>query len=572
MKKGFLSIIVKILSGIFLIFPYSASAEVIRNFTTEIGVFPDSSLVVEERIIYDFEKSLRHGINRDIVLSNNDGKLIEVEVISVTDADKNPFKFTTSTKENVLNIKIGDPGVIISGEKTYHIIYRVSGGVSYYEGFDEIYWNVTGNNWNVPIITSEVKVNLPKGVFPKDKKCFYGPVGSKSECRKLDENSFVVDSSLNKGEGMTVAVSFEKGSVLSYSNKFNNKFFIFLKTFWPIFIPILAFGMMFYRWYKKGRDPKGRGIIKPEYEAPKDLSPIEVSGIVNESIRVKSISAQIIDLAIRGYIKIKPIEEKAFGFKYKQDYELTLLEEIGYLNNAFDKEIILTIFGDNPTVGGVTMLSALDNLFYKSVPRISGHVIDSLLKKKYYFNFPKNIIGETLIIVSSVLLIFFSGGYLVWSSVDFQDPKKLAIFFTSLIVSISSVVAFNLLMPSKTTKGVLMKEYLLGLREYLQIAEKDRLAFHNAPEKKPEIFEKLLPYAIVFGVEDAWAKEFEGIYTKAPSWYEGGQACFSASVFGKEISRLDTVFSSSISSSPSSSGVVSGSSGGGFGGGGGGSW
>ena len=175
----------------------------------------------------------------------------------------------------------------------------------------------------------------------------------------------------------------------------------------------------------------------------------------------------------------------------------------------------------------------------------------------------------------SIFFMFLALGFFIWSPSDFQDPNKIATFLSSMIVSVSLAIVFNLLMPSKTQKGVLMKEYLLGLKEYLQIAEKDRLAFHNAPEKKPEVFEILLPYAIVFGVEELWAKEFEGVYNIRPSWYESGQVAFTATAFGKDLSIFDTVLSSSISSSPGSSsnaGVSSGSSGGGFGGGGGSSW
>ncbi|KKT22394.1 MAG: hypothetical protein UW07_C0037G0011, partial [Candidatus Nomurabacteria bacterium GW2011_GWF2_43_8] len=113
-----------------------------------------------------------------------------------------------------------------------------------------------------------------------------------------------------------------------------------------------------------------------------------------------------------------------------------------------------------------------------------------------------------------------------------------------------------------------------GLKDYLQIAEKDRLLFHNAPEKKPEVFEKLLPYAMALGVADIWAKEFEGIYMAPPNWYVGsGNAAFSAMAFNHSLSNFSSYTSSSLSSSSSGSGSGGGgSSGGGGGGGGGGGW
>jgi uncharacterized membrane protein len=128
-------------------------------------------------------------------------------------------------------------------------------------------------------------------------------------------------------------------------------------------------------------------------------------------------------------------------------------------------------------------------------------------------------------------------------------------------------------MTAKSKKGVLSYEYLLGLKDYLKIAEKDRLRFHNAPEKKPEVFEQLLPYAMVFGVEELWAKEFEGIYINPPDWYQGNKnSTFNVVAFGHEMVLFNNLATTSFSSSPSSGSGGGGSSGGGGGGGGGGSW
>jgi uncharacterized membrane protein len=144
--------------------------------------------------------------------------------------------------------------------------------------------------------------------------------------------------------------------------------------------------------------------------------------------------------------------------------------------------------------------------------------------------------------------------------------------FIGFVLSCVIFMVINSLMPAKTVKGVATKEYILGLKLYLQIAEKDRLQFNNAPEKKPEIFEKLLPYAMVLGVDEAWAKEFEGIYTVPPQWYEGYHGgAFSAIAFNHSLSSFNSMASSSMGSAPGGSGG-GGFSGGGGGGGGGGGW
>jgi uncharacterized membrane protein len=127
-------------------------------------------------------------------------------------------------------------------------------------------------------------------------------------------------------------------------------------------------------------------------------------------------------------------------------------------------------------------------------------------------------------------------------------------------------------MPVKTREGVLMRERLEGFKRYLSVAEKDRITYHNAPERSPEVFEAFLPYAMAFGVEKAWAKYFEDLYTSEPEWYTGGTTgTFALGSLASDLSSFTT--SVSAASAPQSSGAGGGgSSGGGFGGGGGGSW
>jgi len=572
MKKAALSITF-IFLGLFFAFSGTSRAEIIRDFSTEINVLPDSTLLVKERISYDFENSIRRGIYRYIPLKNTKGDRIKIKVISVKDLDDVEYSFTTETKNNVLNIKIGDTGKIVSGVKVYNINYQVFGGILYHNTFDEVYWNVTGNNWRIPIQNVKATVNLPLNVFPLHQSCYYGELGSVSNCIKTDSNTFTTDRSLSSREGLTVAVGFAKGVVSHYEGQKENMIFNIVLTFWPVVIPVALFCFLFVRWFKKGRDPRGTGVIVPQYDAPNGISPIEAGGIIHENIKSRSISAEIIHLATKGYLKIKRTEEKILGMKYKQDYEITLLKEPGYLENNFDKEIIKAIFGEQGRVGGISTLSGLNNCFYKHIPRIKGFVIDNLLNKKYYTNLSKNVVFESGSMIMAVVLVFVFLGYLIWSKVDFVDSGKMIISVLSFVSSVGFILVFNFLMPAKSKKGVVMMEHLLGLKEYLQIAEKDRLIFHNAPEKSPEVFETLLPYAIIFGVEELWAKEFSDIYLKEPDWYESSGQNFNAVNFGRDLAVFNIVAMSSLSSSPNSSGSTGhGFSGGGSGGGGGGSW
>jgi uncharacterized membrane protein YgcG len=345
---------------------------------------------------------------------------------------------------------------------------------------------------------------------------------------------------------------------------------------------------------------------------------MEVSGIVNEKVDAKNISAEIIYLATKGYLKIRQLDERFIGLIKSTDYELTKLKVFSDLPNDFDQKLLKGLFDSQsqvtvdltalkttiskntpPFVSSIfnsliktnqpatedaqtsttepktssVKLSDLKYVFYTTATKIVTSVLDALLNKGYYKNLGrmKNSGSRVFLFVfMSVWASGFFGGILgVFLLRGNPFPMMVGIFFSVIIYGIISHFS-----PAKTAEGVIAKEYLLGLKDYLQIAEKDRLQFHNAPEKRPEVFEKLLPYAMVLGVANIWAKEFEGIYTTPPSWYSGPTgAAFSAIAFNHTMSNFSSFASSSLSSSRSSGGSGGGgSSGGGGGGGGGGSW
>ena len=164
-----------------------------------------------------------------------------------------------------------------------------------------------------------------------------------------------------------------------------------------------------------------------------------------------------------------------------------------------------------------------------------------------------------MFIGAGVLTLFFSMGWIV-----------------RLILCDLVFLGFAVFMPARTKKGVLVQEHILGLKQYLTVAEKDRMAFHNAPEKNPQLFERLLPYAIALGVEKQWAEQFADMHMSSPSWYRGAGTDITPALLVTNISAFGDTAKSTFTSQPassSSSGFGGGGfSGGGFGGGGGGSW
>jgi uncharacterized membrane protein YgcG len=210
-------------------------------------------------------------------------------------------------------------------------------------------------------------------------------------------------------------------------------------------------------------------------------------------------------------------------------------------------------------------LSSLTNKIYKDVEKIMTHIRKQVVAKGYYVRDPKKV--RVAYFVLGVLMLGSS-----FSAAIFLGISGLIAFMLASV----PIFVYGYYMPQKTIQGMHRYEEILGLKMYMETAEKDRINFHNAPEKKPEKFEELLPFAMVLGVEKEWADQFKDIYNTRPEWYEGSGP-FVASALAHDLSRFSSVASTVAASHPSSagsggSGFSGGGSGGGFGGGGGGSW
>ncbi len=550
-----------------------SSEESVLHFAATLEVHADATVAVTERIIYDFGSNERHGIYRDIpvVYPTTLGKTsIKLSNVSVKDETGKGYEFEVSSSGKDKEIKIGDPDVLISGTKTYIISYTVARAAGYFADYDELYWNVTGNEWQVPIQDASAEVTLPKAISKKDIRaaCYQGSFGSSAACASFTvgvsneatddtDHVYFASSALLPGEGLTVAVGFPKGVI--YEPTMWERVVQTVKDNWIVGMPLLVLLCMWYVWYRKGRDPKGRGTIIAEYESPDALTPIETSALMHGSVKNSALSAEIVYLASKGYLSITRTEEKGLVFT-SHDYTLKRLKQSEGLPE-FDRLLLDGIFTSDEV-----RLSELKNKFYKNLPDIKKAVMKSVIQKKYYPTDPQNII------VSYVLGGILLGFVLVVLGAA-TDAGALNI--VSGILSGLIVIVFAFVMPKVTQKGAEAKEKVKGLELYLNVAEKDRINFHNAPEKNPQLFEKLLPFAMVLGVEAAWAKQFEGMYMPPPGWYnDSSGAGFNSVIFANSMhSFSDTARSNLVSAPQGGSGSGGGGfSGGGGGGGGGGSW
>lgn len=573
--------------ALFVSFHTAYAAEAIPSFDARIVVNENATIEVTEQIVYDFGTNERHGIFRKIPYSYQAGDktyTADISSVLVTDENGAPRPFQESRANGELELKIGDPDKTVTGMHTYTISYIVTGPFLYFDEYDEFYWNVTGY-WPQEIQQASVLVDLPRGASVLSAACYQGEDGSKAACDK-DERLVNVEragynasaENLSPREGLTIAVAFPKGVVIELKNQWEEPENIPLYSFWPFSIPVLVFGYMLHLWYTRGKDPKGNSAIVTEFSPPLGVGPAVAAAVKSEWVRPKDITAEIVKLAVEGFIKIHRFEEKILLFSV-EDY---LLERIGDaipkdpVGALVLKELFKADFEGTADINGTekkgVLLSKMRNKFTEEKKNITERVYEESVVQ-YFFNVRPDTVRTRYIIGG--IFAFFAG--MIFLSV-FGDNVQGVFFGIGIAISGVLVAIMGNWMPVKTKEGVRVREYLEGFKRYLKVAEKDRIKFHDSPnkvgerERTIELFSTYLPYAMIFGVEDEWADQFGDIFKEAPDWYTStSDKPFTAGVFAADMHALSENVSTAVA--PKSSGSSGGgSSGGGFGGGGGGSW
>lgn len=550
-----------------LVVPFSvARAEDVQRMRVLIDIDSNGSAKITETIDYNFGDTPRHGIYRDLpfeIRSEEGTSKLEVTELSARTADGTEYDVDEFAQRGKLRIRIGDPNVEVTGVHTYVISYRATPVISFFEGYDELYWNAIGAGWPVPIAGASVEVVLPSPVAAGSLQfaCYLGAEGSTAKCPGIPETNadglisrvrFDSPSTLAPMEGMTVAVGFPKGMVTEPKTlplKDTLRYLLFA------LVPLIAFFMVFRRWQAKGKDAPASPVIIPEYEPPKGFTPIEVSAIYRGAARKEDIAAEIIYLAVRGHLRIEH-EGGAYRLVLQKPADESLSVLGKDLLSAIEEEA-----EEEDTRKVLTITKSYAPAFAKTVADIISDASEMLEREGFFRANPREVMG----VWSIAGVCTAVAAFIAWGA--FESPLAgLSLFAVAAIFFGGAYV-----MPARTKKGAAMKDYIEGFKEYLTIAEKDRLKFHNPPERTTEQFEALLPFALVLGVEKSWAKEFEDLYHTEPNWYRGDGTFSSSSMVSALNSFAAT--SSHAATAPSSSGSGGGGSvGGGGGGGGGGSW
>jgi len=546
------------------------TGEHIKSFDSTITINKDGTIDVKETIIYNFDSLQKHGIYREIpfIKTNQDGKQFELRFsnFSVTDENENSYKYVKSwIDEKLIRLKIGDADRLITGIHTYIISYQVAGALTYFFDHDELYWNVTGNEWKVPIASTTASVVWPQEIKKEDVKgiCYTGIAGSKEslcsvELPSLYDRAKMVtksNNSLGSGEGLSIVVSFPKNIVtvlepkefVSFWNTWVGQLLIGLMgligLIWYVLLPFF----IIYRWIRYGRDPKGTvGVTTAWFDPPKTqdgkrfLTPGEVGTLGDETVDMKDISATIVDLARRGYLII---DERKKGDYYliKNNQPRTTGPVVQALLE-YEKLLLNKFFGNEKEI------RIKDEELSTEVAQIKNEMYEQVVEDKLFDKNPQTTRTGYYVVAGIAL---FTGN-----------------FFLAIVAFL-----FGRVMPRKTVFGVEAKNVAFSLKNFLG-SQQRQLEFQA---DKQLMFERLLPFAVAFGVEKIWAKRFESLNITQPNWYRGySSANFNSYLLVNSLSSSFKSFNTAATPTRSSSGFSSGSSGGfsggGGGGGGGGSW
>ena len=586
----------------------------IERFAADITVEPDGSVRVVENVDVDFNNLERHGIFRVIPVKYDLAENTEFEIpdgqraqdfqrtISIEDIEVESTAPADVELEGagltgrLLRIRIGDEDLSVTGRQTYRISYIVRGALNDFEAHGELYWNATGTEWEVPIERAVATVRAPA---IRDATCFRGTVGATALCERsqVDRRSATfVARGLQPGEGLTVVTGFPRDAVDVPPPQIEERWTLTRALMGsPFAIPAAAvvllagLGLVFFLAYRQGRDriTRDRRVVESESDAPAqrralfaprvtpvefrppvDLRPGQMGLLVDERVDPVDVSATIVDLAVRGHLRITEVEDPG-SWRRRTDWVLERLEAPDDTLLPYEQRLLNGLFKDGPSV----QMSELKGHFSADYQDVSGQLYTDAVERKWFPRRPDSVRTKWLAI--GVMVTLLAAGVFA-----------AAMYFTTWALAVAPLILVGLVltvshrwMPHRTAAGSRLLDQVLGFRQFIVRADAGRAEY----AEQQHLFIPYLPYAIVFGAVDRWARTFAelGAVPAAGAagvgfWYVGAGP-FDARSFSSGLSEFSTSIGAALPTAPPSSSGSSGFSGGGFsgggfGGGGGGSW
>jgi uncharacterized membrane protein YgcG len=574
-----------------------------------------STLRVIETLVAQFpETDQNRGIQRVIPI-DYDGHPTDLTIESVTDQDGAPRAFSTertdggSDDNEFLTLTIADDGVYVHGTQSYVIGYTQNNITKAFAdtGSDEFYRDLNGTAWKQPFGRVSAELHLPAGLsaaLTGSNACYWGAYGAKNPCDVVSVSGTNADSILSVavphlavGENVSMAVGFIEGTFVPRNDSF------FLSAFAPLQIvaAVLALAAAVAAIVHRVtvlRSGRGRPTIVPEYTPPR-FANLYGSAVVSKTTS-KVIAAGLVNLAVRHAAQI--IEHPGGGFMGpKVKYELRFLTESGL--DAQEVEFSRALFGGTPAPGKTVSVTPPSSSTAKRITAFVSTLTTTAQKEGLTSaaGRGRSVVIGLLALVFTAATFFFGFAVIAQS---YGGPVPLILMAVAIVAVIATAIA--VVVTPLTAAGAELRDYIKGVRMYIELAEADRFRMLQSPDgalkttdtgvpaatvpqagaqpngmqqsaglppagEVVKLYEKLLPYAILLGLEKQWSAVLGRFYESTnsePSWY-GGSSAFNAAAFAVGLSTFSGSATNSFQAGSSgSSSSFGGSTGGGFSGGG----
>ncbi|MDX1586214.1 MAG: DUF2207 domain-containing protein [Balneolaceae bacterium] len=537
-----------------------AQKERILDYHTRIEVEDDRSITVTETIKVHVEGFVfKRGITRYLPTTRylND-RLVNVHYdIKRVEKDGQKEPYHTESQGNGIVLYLGSRDVYLEpGDYTYTIQYHVNDQIGFYDDYDEIYWNAVGTKNQVSTERATCEVVLPEGTEVIQQAAYVGSRGEKDQDFRVQQDGnvvrYTVTRALAPGEGFTVAVGFEKGVMPEpgFWDRLGSLIILLLAS-------IFLLPYYIYTWIKHGQDPPTPASY-PQWEPPDGLSAASINYVKNGYYQNKSFTASVIDLAIKGHLRIEEEEDKGW-FTKKKTYKLIREKESSGELPSEERQLMSALFGihDEVHIDGE----------YDSTVEGSHKAHKSSLKAQHSGFIWKGHNARLLVVPALVTIVAIVLAIITMTRSSYGASVNTTALIAFIPLAIASFGLYVWLIRKPTVKKLDLRARIKGFEMYLELAEKERLALLNPPDMTPSHFEAMLPFAFALGVEHTWTEKFKSILDRmnyAPRWTNSTSMMYFSSHFGQDFGRSFA----GAATPPSKSG--SGSGGGGFSGGGGG--
>jgi uncharacterized membrane protein YgcG len=581
--------------------PPAAAVERIDGYDVVIEVDPSGELLITETIAYDFGDAERRGIFRDVqtrqLWAPDDAyeQVYPMEVVSVASPTAPDDYAIEEAPGGKTRIRIGDPDVFITGRHVYEITYRIRGGMLRFDDHDELYWDAIGAEWAATIGRPTVTVEAPATVT--DLACFAGPAGSNLPCdsaRARGSTARFSHASLWPYSGLTVVIAIPPGSVDTVGPILEERLTPLnaigaspATVGGAVGLGVVLIGGVGALLWTRGRDVVFRGSqvdqvmggvpgeeervglgdadaeAPVEFAPPAGLRPGQVGTLIDERANTLDVTATIVDLAVRGYLRIEEIPKT--WILGKPDWKLVRLAPPGEGEAdllQYERTLLAKLFA----TGDEVLLSELKNTFAASLREVQEAMYRDVVQRGWFRQRPDTVRARWIAI--GIVAVVLSGA----ATFFLATVLRIGVLGVPLLVASLMLLIGASRMPARTAEGTAVVRRIRGFRVVIEKAETHMSRW----AEEAGVFTRYLPFAIVFGVTEKWANAFESLGAGQPdtSWYVSSRPFvyheFASSLDGFAVSTSGTI--ASTPSGSGGSGFSGGSSGGGGGGGGGGSW